>query len=320
LYGRPLQTVACGDCGLVFVSPRPGKPSIDKLYAEELYDRPNTNPAARQVHLPGKITFRNLYDDLAGALDEPLAGRRVLDIGADEGQWLALFDRRNDLVGLEPSSAALRSCREDIRLIRSSLEEATLAEPFDLVTATALIEHLYDPLQGLVKMNSFLKDGGTLFLYTPDVKHLSLRRGVAKYFKIVHLFYFSVETLSSLLHKAGFVVSGVKRVPPSFSAPFMFPQTGSSGSFWVIARKGGPVSYSEALRRPATTGPEEHDAVTLAIKQAVDRDRVFSMVSAALMHGTRWRHQASQGLRARFPRAWSQAKLLQHALRRAAKH
>jgi SAM-dependent methyltransferase len=311
LYGLPLRIVVCEACGLVFVNPRPGKKSIETLYSDELYDRPKPkiDAARRTARAVVKVTVEDLYRDLVSALDGCLAGRRILDIGANDGQWLSLFDRSNELVGIEPSSAASRACRDDIRLIRSTLEEAVIDAPADLVTATALIEHLYDPLHGLVKMNSFLKEGGSLFLYTPDVKALTLRRGVAKFFKVVHLYYFSVETLGSLLHKAGFEVASVRRVP----------QTGSSNTFWILARKVSDVSLEDARRRPPTTGRAEHDAVEAAVKDALKRDFLSSVMSETLMHTRRWRNLASQGLRARFPAAWSRAKQLQATVRHAAR-
>ena len=311
LYGVPLRIASCRDCGLVFMTPRPLRASIERLYGVELYQQPKNRVATRPK--TRKASIHDLHSVLNDMIGEPLRGKRVLDIGANEGRWLALFDRGNVLVGIEPSAAALRPVRDDISLIRSDLESAVLPDTFDLVTATALIEHLYDPLDGLVKMNARLRDGGRLFLYTPDIKGLSLRRGVSKYFKLVHLYYFSVSTLSSLLRKAGFAVEQVRVFPAFFSSALVFPQTGSAANFCLLARKVASMSYAEAARNAPSTGPEEHQAVREAIRSAVRRDRLVGAVSTLLNRATRVRNRTSGVLRARYPRVWSQLRLIAHS-------
>jgi SAM-dependent methyltransferase len=304
LYGKPIRVVSCRDCGLVYVNPRPPRSSIAKLYGDELYQQPKGTIVPRKG--TRKLSIGDLHSVLNEQIGEPLQGKRILDIGANEGRWLALFDRTNTLVGIEPSAAALRPFRRDITLIRSDLESAAVSGGFDLVTATALIEHLYDPLDGLVRMNAFLEEGGRLFLYTPDIKGLALRRGVSKYFKIVHLYYFSVATLSSLLNKSGFVVESSRVFPPYFSHPFVFPQTSSPGAFCVLARKVASIGYENAVRQPPATGPEEYRVATDVIRSAIRRDMVVGKVSTVLNQTRRMRNKASGALKAKYPRAWSQ--------------
>jgi hypothetical protein len=106
LYGAPLRVVSCQNCGLVFVNPRPSAASIDRLYAAELYEQPKTGVEPRRAE--GRITLPDLYDDLTESFEVPLTRKRILDIGANEGRWLSLFDNTNELVGIEPSAAALR--------------------------------------------------------------------------------------------------------------------------------------------------------------------------------------------------------------------
>jgi SAM-dependent methyltransferase len=281
MQGEPIAIVACRGCGLVFMNPRPAKASIDRLYVEDLYRAPKRR--RKSSPQPGKVSIADLYRVLMTEfLRTTLRGKRVLDVGANEGQWLNLFDADNELVGIEPSAAALRPARDDIELIHSDLETVALHEQFDLVTATALIEHLCDPLEGLTRMNAFLKTGGLLFLYTPDVKGLTLRRGVAKYFKVTHLYYFSVATLSSLLHKAGFELDLYRIFAPHFGSPFVFPSRGFAGNFCVLARKIESVSIEEARRRAALTGPSEYDEVRSIIGTAMRRDRFSGNISSGI--------------------------------------
>jgi hypothetical protein len=277
MKGEPIDVVACRGCGLVFINPRPSKASIDRLYVQDLYRAPKRR-AVRQAS--AKVSIDDLYRVLTKEfLGADPHGKKVLDIGANEGQWLNLFDVNNRLVGIEPSAAASRPVRKDIEFVRSDLESTALEARFDLVTATALIEHLCDPLEGLTRMNGFLGSGGFLFLYTPDIKGLLLRRGVPKYFKVTHLYYFSVQTLSSLLHKAGFVVEHCKTFAPHFVSPFVFPPGGFVGKFCILARKIESVSLERARQRAPLTGAAEYEEVCSTIRAAMRRDRLFSNIS-----------------------------------------
>jgi hypothetical protein len=168
-------------------------------------------------------------------------------------------------------------------------------------------------------MNSFLRPDGLVFLYTPDVKGPSLARGVSKYFKVPHLYYFSLETLSSLLHKAGFAVSHARVFSPSFSNRFGFRPRGSSGSFWILARKVATVSSIEATRRSPVTSRTEHELVAGAIRQALSRDRFHNYLWTGQMLTRRWRNKASGTLRRRFPGAWAQARQLQLTWKRSSR-
>lgn len=279
LRGDRIRTVACERCGLVFLNPAPTSEAVARLYRHDLYQRPKrpkTNPA--RTGEAGQVTKQHLYDFLRQAHGR-LQGLAVLDIGCGNGRWLARFDASNELHGVELSPMAKHGVEERLRIHQAEfMEFEPPGRPFDLITATALIEHLRDPLAALVRMNRLMQTGGCLFLYTPDVHALGLQRGSDKYFKIVHLYYFSVATLSSPLQKAGFAVQAVRRYPLVRSSLFA-PDRQVVGTFALLACKQKGVGLEEARGCPPTTGREEYVAACQAIERARARDRLCAALA-----------------------------------------
>jgi SAM-dependent methyltransferase len=116
---------------------------------------------------------------------------------------------------------------------------------FDCILSSALIEHFTDPLCALLRLNQIMRSGGHLMLLTPNLDVHSFARGPANFFKFVHTFYYTQDTLTSLLHKSGFEVEHLdNHYDPAFTW-YSF--------IVVVARKAterNPVN-AKAVRKPA---------------------------------------------------------------------
>lgn len=84
-------------------------------------------------------------------------------------------------------------------LIAKPIQEVT--GRFDLVTMSHSLEHLPDPLAGLIAIRELLATGGRLFIQVPDASENPFDLAVAD-----HRCHFSPDTLRLLLNRAGFAV------------------------------------------------------------------------------------------------------------------
>jgi SAM-dependent methyltransferase len=281
-FGEPLTIVVCRECGLVFQNPQPTTTALGYFYEREYYAG-KTTVAKREQSETKALLMEPMYAWLCERLPE-FSAWDVADIGSGYGNWLSLFERSNRLVGIESSTQAAACAKEwyDIDTLNVDFMSSDL-DPgsFDLVTGLAMIEHFLDPLAALVGMNRLLRDDGFVFLYTPDVAGMVLRLGIAKYFKLVHTYYFSQETLESLLTKAGFEVVAARRTPPLVdSADVWNRQNHVAGRLELLARKQRSLDLETARGRPHSgNDPAEVFAWYAA---AMKRDRFHEWISTTL--------------------------------------
>jgi SAM-dependent methyltransferase len=281
-FGEPLTIVVCRECGLVFQNPHPTTTALGYFYERECYAGKTTVAKREQSEEKARL-MEPMYAWLCERLPA-FSSWDVVDIGSGYGHWLNLFERSNHLVGIESSTQAAACANEwygidtlNVDFMSSDLEPGSA----DLVTGLAMIEHLLDPLAALVGMNRLVRDDGFLFLFTPDVAGMVLRLGVAKYFKLVHTYYFSQETLESLLTKAGFEVVATRRTPPLVqSADVWNRRNHVIGRLELLARKQLSLDLETARGRPHSgNDPAE---VFAWYDAAMKRDRVHEWISTTL--------------------------------------
>jgi len=133
----------------------------------------------------------------------------VLDIGCATGTLLAFLRNRGwNVKGVEISPAAeyARNVRQlDVQNI--PLEEIAFPSgSFNVVLASHLIEHLNDPFSFLKETHRILKDGGQIFITTPNISGLQAYLYGGRWRSAIfdHLYLFSARTLKKMLKKAGF--------------------------------------------------------------------------------------------------------------------
>ena len=196
------QMVRCLSCGLHYVRPRLRWDLILEAY------RGGTDESfVSQVAMRERTFRRGLRQIEATA--KP-AGRRVLDVGAAGGSFLAAARERGyEPFGCEPSAWMCGFAREHYGL---ELHPGTIfdmpvsAGGVDLLTLWDVIEHTPDPRAVLDRAHQLLVPGGILAMSYPDygslVSQLMGRRWVFNL--TVHLYYFDPGTMGELLRRAGF--------------------------------------------------------------------------------------------------------------------
>jgi SAM-dependent methyltransferase len=101
----------------------------------------------------------------------PRDARTILEIGAGLGSAGALLARRFAYVGLEPDKVSFRTAVERIggagSVLNLSAEEYEPPEPFDVVCAFEVVEHLEDDRGALSRWQRHIRPGGWLLLSVP---------------------------------------------------------------------------------------------------------------------------------------------------------
>ncbi len=201
--GRPLRTVLCRGCGLVFSDPRPEEA------AEQAYYRDRYRQEYKGVFTPRPA---QAYRGVLGALDriariEHLLrpGAAVLDVGSGAGEFpYVLRSRGYAARAVEPDRACAEFARERLRLnveSRPLAGPAPQGGPFDVITLFHVLEHLVDPRGALRLLATWLAGDGRLVVEVPNVE----TRTTAPHhrFHRAHLYGFNAVTLAAAGESAG---------------------------------------------------------------------------------------------------------------------
>lgn len=197
----------CGDCGSLYVSPRPSQEALTEYYREakattyrvEHFQRETAE--ARRKHL-----LRSLSNWLGRIVDErgDCHADTFVDIGTnsavlfDEIRRLDLFDNLstlNPLPGLDEELEAL-----NIQTVSESLLNA------GAITALQQIENQFSPFDFLKTAGDMLAINGLLFFTTRTISGFDLQMLWDKtpyIFVPEHLNLLSLEGIDHLVHRAG---------------------------------------------------------------------------------------------------------------------
>lgn len=237
LLGLPgeFRVVRCRRCGFLYTNPQPGDAVLSRHYPPSypvfgaVRDaRPRSERGARARLRAGVLAARGYPVSgprwqVAGRLASRLLPQRFLwlppfvpggtlvDVGCATGAYLAeMRDLGWQVIGVEPNARAAAAARQRLGLpVRTgTLEDAALADACaDVVVMRMVLEHVRDPRRALEEARRILKPGGRLLLSVPNAGSLEARlfgRHWSAWDLPRHLSHFSPESLSGLLHEAGF--------------------------------------------------------------------------------------------------------------------
>ncbi len=206
-YFKPLRTVLCAGCGLVFSNPMPRAAGLSEYY-EDGYRQHYTGAAKpRRVAVLRSFESAHRRRDLLRPLLHD--GTRLLDVGSGGGEFVSYLRQEGvDASGLEPDRSFSEYARGeyDIPVITGNWEDADLGGDrlVDVVTAYHVLEHLRTPLEALRRMHSCLGDGGHLCVSVPDIYNPD-GTPYAR-FHVAHVHNFCRETLIMMALRVGFRV------------------------------------------------------------------------------------------------------------------
>lgn len=209
----------CCSCNLVHATGHYAAAFLSEAYYEQRAARraSPTEPSLRDIDRKRRSV--ELYDRLSGgALGRPRPGARALDIGCDTGLLLdVLRERGYHTEGIERSLAGARAqaAGHGVHALDIEVTELGLGR-FDLITITHVLEHLREPVRGLVWIRRHLAPGGIAVIEVPNWGDL-LRPLWGRRFRPLelgdHISFFERETLTAALERAGLTAEVVWSAP-----------------------------------------------------------------------------------------------------------
>lgn len=298
----------CGDCGCAFLDPRPTRQTVGLAYGTFYYEggvtppepsaaasrhgRPKLRRAIRNGYLNARFGYRLAPASRLGRFLVPLLPRqrekadehvrhlslppgrpRLLDVGCGEGQFLAEMGSMGwEAEGIDPTADAVESARRrGVRVTQGDLTDVALDEgAFDAITFRLVLEHIPDPVGALGACHRALKEGGLLWVATPNLDSDASRAfGDAWIFVAAprHAVLHTPASLQRLLRRCG------------FEPVLMRPSRRAAWSFRLSAAiaRGEPP-----FRRPRQLSPRGRARVRLAdLRALLQPDRADVVVVVA---------------------------------------
>lgn len=215
INGLPARPYCRKDRAQYYLEPASGTifqaqtPSVDAMnqYADDEY----SSGAYRKYANSRDLKVATARPRLA-AIKQRAKGGRLLDVGCATGFFMeAAAAEGFDVHGVEFSSVAIGLARPDIRarIVRGDVNalRSRESEPFDVVTAFDIIEHLQNPAGFLRDIREILRPGGLLAISSPDTGH-ALRYLMGSRWPMLqpmqHTVLFSRRGIAAVLENCGF--------------------------------------------------------------------------------------------------------------------
>lgn len=198
-----LQLVRCCRCRMVYANPVPAE-----FASGEYYDRAGGDYYLSPAKLESDYAAVRFERELR-LFRKHCQGGAVLDVGCSSGAFLFQLNQRFPgrylALGTDVSGPPLDYAeRRGVAVVRGSfLEQDFGGRQFDAVTFWAVLEHLAEPQEFLVKAASVLKPSGLCFVLVPNMESLAERLLGARYRYVYpqHLNYFTTVTLRKLVEE-----------------------------------------------------------------------------------------------------------------------
>ena len=143
--------------------------------------------------------------------------RTILEVGAGQGEYLELFRD----IGVE-DLYAIENGKENFSALRNKNFNAARKflgknfnnpweKQFDAIVTFNFMEHWPDLKSGLVNIRNLLKNDGVALLEVPNFDYM-VKNDVYSEFTIDHVFYFTEQSLRTILSVAGFEIIQIKSI------------------------------------------------------------------------------------------------------------
>jgi len=223
---KPLRTVICRQCGLVWSDPRPHN-------AREFYEddyrvayKGSFTPKSKHVLRAGKVAL-DRHRHVAPVLSNASKPLQILDVGSGGGEFAYLLKKLgHQVTGIEPNKGyagySIDQYELDVRV--GFIQDAQLpASGFDLITIWHVLEHTEDPLSVLKFLHSLLKPDGTLVVEVPNIE--ATCQSPISTFHDAHLYNFNTDTLGALACRANLKVVRATLSPDGGNTTMTFVQS-----------------------------------------------------------------------------------------------
>jgi ubiquinone/menaquinone biosynthesis C-methylase UbiE len=223
------NVVACKNCGLCYLNPRPDVSELGQIYPPNYYSygqqkhrlEANANSILQRLRYQGfRAKIARSLSLCPGHANVPV---QVLDIGCGDGHTLDLYrevqDRTIETHGVDfnPGAIAMAEANGHKTYLGRFEDIAWPDCSFDLVYASHVIEHVPDPKAFTFKIRRILKPGGIFWFETPNIGSIDATWFRKKHWGAYHFprhwFYFSRQTIEQLAKQCDFEIAHIDFVP-----------------------------------------------------------------------------------------------------------
>lgn len=225
--GQKLDLQRCAACGFAQPSARPTLPRFfDRLYDQRWSDE--------WIRTEFEADYKDaIFEGILASLGRRLepARRRLLDVGAHAGRFLALATAAGwtaEGLELNPQTASFAALRTGRPVRQLNVHEVDVRSAgFDAITLTDVLEHIPDPIRVLTRAGALLASGGWVAVKVPSgpgqLRKEHWRGRLVRGYRptladnLVHVNHFSPQSLRIALERAGFsdiaILPGAPELP-----------------------------------------------------------------------------------------------------------
>ncbi len=205
-----LSMARCSLCGVVYTDPQPA--------LDELRQHSNAKFSTPEPFLSFPAEARQAACDTLGLLKRLTGGGRLLDVGCGAGTLAACSAEFGfEATGCERSpQLAAYAAGQGIDVVCCDFldfPERAGSAPFDVIVMSEVIEHFSSPRRAVRKARELLREGGILYLTTPNIASWPARLQRDRWVHVHptdHMCLFSPVTIRSLLHSEHFGVQSIQ--------------------------------------------------------------------------------------------------------------
>lgn len=214
ITGEEFELKKCKRCHFIFTSPRPTEVTIGKYYASDNYISHSGKSnslfdkiylAARSITLTWKCDLINQYLPKPGT---------ILDFGCGTGEFLShLKNNGYHVIGVEPNKSARK--KANLKL-QGKVSENLLAiknNTADIITLWHVLEHVHTLNETLQNLKNILSENSHIIIAVPNPASHDCSKYSnfwAGYDVPRHLWHFTQETMTALLHRNGLELVAIK--------------------------------------------------------------------------------------------------------------
>lgn len=213
------QVVKCSSCLHIQLYPLPSAKEDQNFYNQDLQAK-NVFKKINNLDLEKRsaVDTQRRTDFINREFKN---NKSVLDVGSGYGFFIKAINGAGfKAAGLEVSSARRRISKTitSVPLLSKAITGPNITKKrYDIITLFHVLEHIKDPIKLSADLKSYLKKDGTLIIEIPNTNHYLLKINKPYkdfYWQRAHISYFTPETASIVLKKAGYgkiKIQGVQR-------------------------------------------------------------------------------------------------------------
>ncbi|MEK7495062.1 MAG: class I SAM-dependent methyltransferase [Patescibacteria group bacterium] len=190
------KIVLCNFCGFVYVSNTPSQ-----KYYDEYYKNQSKYEGTRVHEMHDKFTYKTFKYILKKFIAKEAS---ILEVGCSTGKLLNFIKNKGykNLMGIEPAPECKIIAKKQykITVLTSTLDNFETKKKYDFIIFSAVLEHLVDIRNTVIKAHSLLNENGIIYICVPDAgqfyKNFNEPFGE---FSTEHINFFTEKSLNQLM-------------------------------------------------------------------------------------------------------------------------